>query len=105
MTLNSQTTISMQLPPSLLMTIPDESSLECALNGLTAQQMQVALMLSQGHSNKAIAHEFTRSQATVKAHESAILRQLGCTNRTQAALLIFQWLSGKSDQLPQNARP
>ena len=98
MTLNSQTTISMQLPPSLLMATPDEGSLECALNELTAQQMQVALMLSQGHSNKAIAHELARSQATVKAQVTAILRHLSCTNRTHAALLIFQWLALKNNQ-------
>ena len=66
------------------------------LTDLTKQQMKVALLLSQGHSNKVIGYELRKSQATIKAHISVILRQLGCTNRTQAALLIFQWLSMKS---------
>lgn len=61
------------------------------LEKLTDQQTEVAIQLSQGCSNKIIAHTIKRSQATVKAHLSAILRALGCTNRTQAALLIYQW--------------
>ena len=40
-----------------------------------------------GLLNKQIAFELDVSEATVKAHVTAILRKLGVTNRTQAVLL------------------
>ena len=83
-----------QLPASLLMRTPEQVKLDERLSDLSDQQMKVVLLLSHGHSNKTIAYVLKRSQATIKAHVSAIMRVLGCTNRTQAALLIFQWRSG-----------
>jgi DNA-binding NarL/FixJ family response regulator len=44
-------------------------------------------MLLSGLLNKQIAFELDVSEATVKAHVTAILRKLGVTNRTQAVLL------------------
>ncbi|KAB7774977.1 LuxR C-terminal-related transcriptional regulator, partial [Xanthomonas sp. LMG 12460] len=37
--------------------------------------------------NKQIAYDLGVSEATIKAHVTAILRKLGVTNRTQAVLL------------------
>jgi DNA-binding NarL/FixJ family response regulator len=37
--------------------------------------------------NKQIAYDLGVSEATVKAHMTAILRKLGASNRTQAVLL------------------
>jgi DNA-binding NarL/FixJ family response regulator len=77
----------------------DSKSVGNCLKDLTDQQIEVSLLLSEGHSNKIIAHTMKRSQATVKAHLSAILRVLGCTNRTQAALLIYQWrVANRNDE-------
>ncbi len=53
---------------------------------LTPQQVRVLMMLSQGLLNKQIAYELAVSEATVKAHVSAILQKLGVESRTQAVI-------------------
>ena len=53
---------------------------------LTPQQMRVLMMLSEGLLNKQIAYELGVSEATVKAHVSAILQKLGVDSRTQAVI-------------------
>jgi two-component system nitrate/nitrite response regulator NarL len=53
---------------------------------LTSRQMRVLRLLAQGLSNKQIARELEISEITVKAHVSLILRKLGVSNRTQAAI-------------------
>ena len=53
---------------------------------LTPQQVRVLMMLSGGLLNKQIAHELNVSEATVKAHVSAILQKLGVESRTQAVI-------------------
>jgi DNA-binding NarL/FixJ family response regulator len=57
------------------------------LASLTPQQIRVLMMLSQGLLNKQIAYELSVSEATVKAHVSAILQKLGVESRTQAVIL------------------
>ncbi len=57
------------------------------LASLTPQQIRVLMMLSHGLLNKQIAHELSVSEATVKAHVSAILQKLGVESRTQAVIL------------------
>jgi DNA-binding NarL/FixJ family response regulator len=44
-------------------------------------------MLCAGLPNKQIAHALDVSEATVKAHMTAILRKLGVANRTHAVLV------------------
>lgn len=56
------------------------------LASLTPQQMRVLMMLSEGLLNKQIAYELSVSEATVKAHVSAILTKLGVESRTQAVI-------------------
>lgn len=56
------------------------------LSTLTPQQVRVLMMLSRGLLNKQIAHELDVSEATVKAHVSAILQKLGVESRTQAVI-------------------
>ena len=53
---------------------------------LTPQQVRVLMMLSEGLLNKQIAYELGVSEATVKAHVSAILDKLGVDSRTQAVI-------------------
>jgi DNA-binding NarL/FixJ family response regulator len=53
---------------------------------LTPQQVRVLMMLSEGLLNKQIAYELSVSEATVKAHVSAILQKLGVESRTQAVI-------------------
>lgn len=54
---------------------------------LTEGQRNVLSLLQGGSSNKEIARELSMSEATVKAHVRKIMRKLGVTNRTQAALV------------------
>ena len=54
---------------------------------LTPQQFRVLQMLGSGKLNKQIGYELGVSEATIKAHMSAILRKLGASNRTQAVLM------------------
>lgn len=53
---------------------------------LTAQQIRVLMMLKEGLLNKQIAYELTVSEATIKAHVSAILQKLNVSSRTQAVI-------------------
>jgi DNA-binding NarL/FixJ family response regulator len=55
---------------------------------LTPQQVRVLSMLGQGLLNKQIAYELTVSEATVKAHVSAILQKLSVDSRTQAVIAV-----------------
>jgi DNA-binding NarL/FixJ family response regulator len=57
------------------------------LMSLTPQQVRVLMMLSEGLLNKQIAYELSVSEATVKAHVSAILQKLDVDSRTQAVIL------------------
>ena len=66
------------------------------LASLTPQQVRVLMMLSEGLLNKQIAYELGVSEATVKAHVSAILQKLGVESRTQAVIAaakieVGQW--------------
>ena len=55
--------------------------------GLTPTQLKVLLAVLEGQLNKQIAHNLGMSEATVKAHMTAIMRKLDVRNRTQAALV------------------
>lgn len=56
------------------------------LRRLTPQQGRVLGMLADGMLNKQIAHELNVSEATIKAHVSAVLYKLGVESRTQAVI-------------------
>ncbi len=76
-------------PPDIeIGTGPDAHSadLMARLASLTPQQVRVLMMLSEGLLNKQIAYELGVSEATVKAHVSAILQKLGVESRTQAVI-------------------
>jgi DNA-binding NarL/FixJ family response regulator len=64
-----------------------DALLAARLARLTPQQVRVLMMLSAGLANKQIAHALDVSEATVKAHVSAVLQKLGADNRTQAVIL------------------
>ncbi len=60
------------------------------MSQLTPQQFKVLMMMSKGLLNKQIAYELSVSEATVKAHVTAIMNKLGVNNRTQAVLAANQ---------------
>ncbi|PNE01376.1 transcriptional regulator DegU [Alcanivorax sp. MD8A] len=72
------------MPP----TLPDHSAMSERITSLTPQQFRVMGMLMEGMQNKVIAYELDVSEATIKAHMTAIFRKLGVRNRTQAVLAL-----------------
>jgi len=82
------------LPPGLPLELPAsgaaggrERDIAARVAELTPQQFRVLQMLATGQLNKQIAHALGISEATVKAHMTAVLRKLGANNRTQAVLI------------------
>ena len=65
----------------------DEAGAAARVAVLTPQQFRVFNMIAEGLLNKQIAYDLGVSEATVKAHMTAIMRKLGVSNRTQVALL------------------
>lgn len=64
----------------------EDQQIAAALASLTPQQFRVLTMLTEGLLNKQIAYELGVSEATIKAHVTAILRKLGVHSRTQAVI-------------------
>ncbi|MGL4974897.1 MAG: response regulator [Bosea sp. (in: a-proteobacteria)] len=76
-------------PPGIDMSAAEDSEtadMVRRLSTLTPQQVRVLMMLSGGLLNKQIAYELGVSEATVKAHVSAILTKLNVDSRTQAVI-------------------
>ena len=73
---------------------PEEQVIANRLSTLTAQQVRVLMMLARGLLNKQIAYELGVSEATVKAHVSAILQKLDVDSRTQAVIAVSRVSAG-----------
>jgi len=87
------------LPPDVdLSNLPTGESAELVsrLSTLTPQQVRVLMMLGEGLLNKQIAFKLGVSEATIKAHVSAILQKLGVDSRTQAVIAITK-IGGPGD--------
>ncbi len=56
------------------------------LSPLTPREMEILELVVQGMSNRKIAYQLGISRQTVKNHMTAILRKLGATGRTEAAV-------------------
>lgn len=83
--------------PSSMQNLSDETDQEMSafankLEQLTPQQFKVLQCIADGLLNKQIAYELNVQETTIKQHASAILRKLGCVNRTQAGILFRQML-------------
>ena len=66
----------------------EEARIATAMSALTPHQFRVLMMLGEGLLNKQIAYQLGVSEATIKAHVTAILRKMKVTNRTQAVLAV-----------------
>ncbi|TXH93890.1 MAG: response regulator transcription factor [Rheinheimera sp.] len=64
----------------------EDLDLAARIAQLTQQQYKVLYYLTEGWLNKQIAYDLHISEATVKAHMTAIFRKLGVTNRTQVVI-------------------
>src|ERR1044072_561403 len=76
----------------------EQSAFVRRLATLTPQQIRVLMMLSDGLMNKQIAYELSISEATVKAHVSAILQKLDVDSRTQAVIAASKIEDGQFDE-------
>ena len=94
-------------PPDVDLTLKSDAesaAMIARLASLTPQQVRVLMLLSGGLLNKQIAYEIGVSEATVKAHVSAILQKLGVDSRTQAVIAAGRIEAGQWPQPPPRAR-
>lgn len=56
-------------------------------NGLSERDREILTGLGQGLTNAQLAAQLHLTEATIKGYVSRVLTRLGCTNRTEAALL------------------
>ena len=75
----------------------ERSDLQSAIDDLTPRERDVLRVLSTGATNAEIAAELFLSAGTVKNHVSSILRQLGLSDRTRAAIVANRYDLGRSE--------
>lgn len=68
-----------------LQTIPPSPLHAAGLNPLSRREREVLKVVSQGHSNREVAHLLDIQEQTVKNHISSILRKMHARDRFQAA--------------------
>jgi len=70
------------------------------LSPLTPREMEILELVVQGMSNRRIAYSLGISHQTVKNHMTAILRKLGATGRTEAAVSALRrgWIPLRKEQ-------
>ena len=76
---------------------PATQSLDRRLLTLTRQEMNTAIRLGRGLTNRQISQEMSLAEKTVKNLTSTILRKLGMASRTQAAVFITRALNSSDD--------
>jgi len=83
---------SIWLPKSFQRTPNSKEHIDIAekVASLTQQQYRILMMFAQGMLNKQIAYDLNVSEATIKAHATAIFKKLDVRNRTQAVIAISQ---------------
>jgi DNA-binding NarL/FixJ family response regulator len=74
------------LDPRAARTVLDARSEPDPLAAFSAREREVLALLAEGLPNKLIARRLEISEKTVKAHLTRIFREVGATDRTQAAL-------------------
>jgi DNA-binding NarL/FixJ family response regulator len=57
---------------------------------LSERELEILRLIAEGHANKEIARRLVISERTARTHVSNILRKLGLSSRTQAALLAVR---------------
>ena len=92
-----------QLDPAV--TRPLITDLSSGTNGvtslLTSRELEVLRLVGAGKANKEIAAELVISERTARTHVSNVLRKIGVSSRTQAAVLaVREGLVAASDDGP-----
>ena len=77
------------------------------LSPLTPREMEILELVVQGMSNRKIAYHLGISHQTVKNHMTAILRKLGATGRTEAAVSALRrgWVPLRARQRGSDDNP
>ena len=75
--------------PPLVNAMPWDVTDEPSAMKLSAREIAILERIVRGDSNKQVARFFGIAEPTVKAHVKAILRKIGASNRTQAAIWAF----------------
>ena len=83
----------------------EEATIAAAISSLTPHQFRVLMMLGEGLLNKQIAFQLSVSEATIKAHVTAILRKMHVNNRTQAVLAVERLRITAPGLLDAESRP
>ena len=84
------------LDPRAARTVLDARAAPDPLASLSAREREVLELLVEGLPNKLIARRLEISEKTVKSHLTRIFRELGVTDRTQAALWAQQHMRPRS---------
>lgn len=67
------------------------ANLDTRLDRLTPREREIAQLIGGGASNKEIAGRLSITEATVKAHLTAIFRKLGLSDRLGLALFVTEY--------------
>ncbi len=70
--------------------LPEAAPTERAASDLTPREQEVAELVAQGLTNKAIAEKLVISQRTVQGHVEHVLAKLGFNSRTQIAAWVVE---------------
>ncbi len=70
------------------------------IDQLTSRELQVALAVAEGRSNRDVASRLFISQKTVEYHLGNVFMKLGVTSRTQLAMAVPRVVPSSSDDWP-----
>jgi DNA-binding NarL/FixJ family response regulator len=85
------------LDPRAARTMLNARSEPDPLGGLSEREREVLALVGEGLPNKLIARRLEITEKTVKSHLTRIFREIGVTDRTQAALWVERHGSGRED--------
>jgi len=74
------------IPPGLMHKLDARRAQE----ELSAQELRVLKMISEGRSNRSVGDELGVTEATIKYHVSEILARLGAKDRTEAVVIALR---------------
>jgi two-component system, NarL family, nitrate/nitrite response regulator NarL len=80
--------------------IGQQADSECSIEALTPREAQVALLVSEGLSNKLMAWQLNMAEGTVKVYLHRIYEKLGIPNRTALcawAIPHRDWLTAEAE--------
>ena len=72
-------------------------AMQQSFGGLTPREREVAMLIAQGKSNRAIAEALVVGERTIETHVSNILSKLGCVSRAQIAAWAVEKGLAKAD--------